>query len=90
MVYLKQKLENVFKLYYQINTKDQAQGSGIGLYLVKELVSLLDGEITLSSSVDIGTLFTIKLPVTHNAQIQKFEDTEELWLSLPGAAPQPV
>lgn len=39
-----------------------AEGSGIGLSLVQELVKLHSGKIELSSEVDKGTTFTVRIP----------------------------
>ncbi|MDF2877983.1 MAG: putative sensor kinase [Clostridia bacterium] len=40
----------------------QAEGTGIGLYLVKMLVEKMDGEITLESKEGVGSTFTVLLP----------------------------
>ena len=57
--------DNVFNRFYQIdNTSTQSvEGSGIGLSLVKEFVDLMQGEITLESTVHQGTSFYISIPV---------------------------
>ncbi len=41
------------------------QGSGLGLAIVKKLTKLINAEITLSSKVGEGSLFTLYLPVNH-------------------------
>jgi signal transduction histidine kinase len=60
----KDKLDKVFKRFYQIspiNTRSQ-EGSGIGLNLVKSLVEMHHGEISVNSVLGSGTTFTIMLP----------------------------
>ena len=40
-----------------------AQGAGLGLSIVKEMSSLMDGEIDLDSVMGSGTIFTVTLPL---------------------------
>ncbi len=58
------KLHMIFERFGQIeNTYTrQAEGSGIGLYLVKMLVDAMGGYIKVESSVEKGSAFTILLP----------------------------
>ena len=60
------KLEMIFERFTQINPlmTRMAEGTGIGLSLVKSLVEMLDGTIDVKSKVGVGTTFTIKLPCT--------------------------
>ena len=61
-------LGQIFNRFFQISSKNQPRGgTGIGLSLVKELVELMDGKITVSSQLEKGTIFRILLPITHNA-----------------------
>lgn len=51
------------KFYRAENAKlHKPDGSGLGLYIVKEAVGLLGGEISFTSGEGEGTTFTVKLP----------------------------
>lgn len=55
--------EKVFNRFYQAtNSRENTTGTGIGLSLVKSLVGLHKGEISLESEVDKGTVFTVEIP----------------------------
>lgn len=54
-------VNKIFDMFYV--TTHQNKGSGIGLYLVKEMVNKLGGEISVTSSVGNGSIFAIKLPI---------------------------
>jgi two-component system, OmpR family, phosphate regulon sensor histidine kinase PhoR len=53
------KQEAVFSKYYRLDNR--IEGSGIGLYLVKELVTNAGGKIELESQLDKGTRVKISL-----------------------------
>ncbi|HEX9061946.1 MAG TPA: PAS domain-containing sensor histidine kinase, partial [Clostridia bacterium] len=59
------KHEAIFERFEQVNSSltRQAEGTGIGLHLVKMLVELMDGDITLESEVGCGSIFTVILPI---------------------------
>ncbi|AGX42845.1 PocR ligand-binding domain-containing protein [Clostridium saccharobutylicum] len=58
-------LEKIFNTFTQVDNslRRQAEGSGIGLSLVKSLVEMHKGEITAKSQLGIGSEFLIKLPI---------------------------
>lgn len=58
------KQEHIFERFGQVDSllSRQAEGTGLGLSLVKLLVNLLGGEITLESTVGKGSTFTVVLP----------------------------
>ena len=60
------KLDDVFKLFKQVNNRitKLSEGSGIGLSIVKSLVSLHNGTITAYSEKDEGSEFVIKIPIS--------------------------
>ena len=59
-------LPHIFERYYQEGGKHQASGTGIGLALVKNLVTLHEGEIHVNSTPNVGSTFRISL-LTHNS-----------------------
>ncbi|MGD9210881.1 MAG: ATP-binding protein [Desulfobacteraceae bacterium] len=63
----KEHLGSIFDRFYQIDTSTtrKYEGTGIGLSLVKEIIQLHAGEITVESKLNQGTTFRIKLPVSH-------------------------
>ncbi|HEX8530474.1 MAG TPA: PAS domain S-box protein [Cytophagales bacterium] len=50
----------VFDMFYR--AAEQSDGSGLGLYIVKQAVAVLHGTIGMQSQVGTGTQFTITLP----------------------------
>ena len=58
-------LEKVFDTFTQVDAslRRQAEGSGIGLSLVKSFVEMHEGKITARSQLGIGSEFIIKLPI---------------------------
>jgi signal transduction histidine kinase len=61
----KEKHKTIFERFGQVenNLSRQAEGSGIGLALVKLLVIILEGKIELDSELGMGSTFTITLPI---------------------------
>lgn len=56
-------LPHIFERFYQIKDDNAPAGSGIGLHLVKEYARLHNGDITVSSQINIGSTFTVYIPV---------------------------
>lgn len=47
----------------------QADGSGLGLYVVKQIVEKHAGEVTFASEIGKGTTFTVELPLASTEEI---------------------
>lgn len=60
----KDKQKEIFERFGQVDSSltRQAEGTGIGLSLVKLLVNALDGRISVESDVGKGSSFTVLLP----------------------------
>lgn len=54
--------EKVFGLYKRLNTDTSIEGKGIGLYLVKTQIEVMNGSISVESDLYKGTKFIIQLP----------------------------
>ncbi len=53
-------LHRVFDMFYRASVK--SEGSGLGLYIVKETLQKLGGDISVTSRVGEGTAFTFSVP----------------------------
>jgi PAS domain S-box-containing protein len=63
----KEQREKVFEMFYRGNSA--SSGTGLGLYIVKEIVNKMDGRVVLDSEPGKGTAITISLPIHHDTYI---------------------
>ncbi|NMD70494.1 HAMP domain-containing histidine kinase [Bacillus sp. DNRA2] len=64
-----EEIEAIWRRFYKadLSRKNNPYGAfGLGLSIVKQLVQLHDGEITVTSIEGEGTKFTIKIPLKHS------------------------
>ena len=66
----KEYLPKIFNMFYRAS--ENSFGSGLGLYIARQAVERLGGEIKVDSKLGIGTTFTITLP---NLESKMFEFT---------------
>jgi signal transduction histidine kinase/CheY-like chemotaxis protein len=73
-------LPHIFDRFSRVETDSvhSRPGSGLGLALTKELVTLLGGTIAVESFYGHGTEFTVTLPVTRDAPLQSGPDLHDL------------
>jgi len=58
-------MPHLFERFYRGRMPRQMQiaGTGLGLAIVKEIVDLHGGQVTVESQVDVGSTFTVWLPL---------------------------
>ncbi len=59
----------LFEAFHRATNASKLPGTGLGLAIVKNAVDLQGGEITVNSQVNVGTTFTVKLPVRTYANL---------------------
>jgi two-component system, OmpR family, aerobic respiration control sensor histidine kinase ArcB len=72
------KIDQIFDRFYKITPsyKTKHTGYGIGLFMVKQFVTLLGGKVTVESELGKGTAFHVTLPVKigKKEEAKKVED----------------
>ena len=65
------QLDRIFEKFYQVDSSAHRshEGTGLGLYITKQLVDLLGGHIEIQSALGQGTTATVSLP-------QNYEEIE--------------
>jgi two-component system, OmpR family, sensor kinase len=67
-------LEHVFERYFRARNVTSLVGTGIGLYLVKMVVALHRGDVSVRSKEGKGSAFTVRLPVRAPLQSATAQD----------------
>jgi len=61
----KEDQSQLFTRFGRIETSVHVQGTGLGLWLSKEIARMHDGDLTVESGNGAGTTFTFSVPLTH-------------------------
>src|SRR5690606_16735123 len=65
--------ERLFTKFYRVKTQEteQIKGTGLGLWITKQIVEIMGGEILVDSIKDVGTQMSVNLPVRSEKQIKE-------------------
>ncbi len=60
----RQKLSHLFEKFYQIDSTNSRRhgGTGLGLAITRHIVGLMGGRISVESTPNVGSVFTVTLP----------------------------
>ena len=71
-------LDRIFERFHQVDGSDARahEGTGLGLYIVKQLIDLLAATIRVQSTLGVGTTFTVLLPRNYEEleSVQRLRD----------------
>jgi len=56
----------MFDAFFRAENTKTIKGKGIGLSIVKKIIEIHNGEIIISSQLNVGTEVLLKLPILKN------------------------
>jgi len=71
-----QYIDTIFDPYF--TTKEKGEGTGMGLAVVHGIVESYDGKITVDSTLNKGTVFSVYLPITKKRTIHPYSEVRPL------------
>jgi len=60
-------LEKIFEPYWRQSSPDSRQGLGLGLFICSQIVKAHGGRMSVTSTLEAGTRFTVRLPLPRRA-----------------------
>ena len=63
-------LDRIFNVFQRLHSRNEYEGTGMGLAIARKIALFHRGEITAKSKPGEGTTFIVTLPVTHPKEPQ--------------------
>lgn len=70
-------LDRIFNVFQRLHSRNEYEGTGMGLAIARKIVLFHHGEITAKSKPGEGTTFIVTLPVTHPKEPQNPGENHE-------------
>jgi two-component system sensor histidine kinase VicK len=58
-------LQQIFTQFYRVARSSHTQGTGLGLYIAKEIIDAHSGRIWAESEEGKGSIFHVQFPIEH-------------------------
>jgi signal transduction histidine kinase len=62
------EIDRIFNAYYRSSKAIHLEGDGIGLYIVKDNIEKIGGNISVTSKLKVGSTFTVEIPSNYNKE----------------------
>ena len=59
------EVDMIFNSFYKASNNRNYEGYGLGMFIVKKSIDLLQGQITIDSQIDVGTTVRVFIPTPH-------------------------
>jgi len=71
--------DDIFEEYYQLgnDARERKKGLGLGLSIVRQIARLLDYPLKVASEVDVGSIFSVVVPLTQEMEVGESSINDE-------------